>query len=177
MCGGIPQKCGSGINKRCWHECSKRGSFKLLSLVEPPCMLNWWAPCFDFFSGPFWFDRKVFKWKHHNIQFKYAAIQIKDYQTIDCMPLLTLIFNQFTAHVQEHRVRKYENISDSYCWLILCECDVFINLMTPRSKVDLGNLRNLQDSQNLRPLRSRLLAVNDATTRGSLRWRDLIPIW
>ena len=50
------------------------------------------------------------------------------------MPLLTLIFNQFTAHVQEHRVRKYENISDSYCWLILCECDVFINLMTPRSK-------------------------------------------
>ena len=118
-----------------------------------------------------------FKWKHHNIQFKYAAIQIKDYQTIDCMPLLTLIFNQFTAHVQEHRVRKYENILDSYCWLILCECDVFINLMTPRSKVDLGNLRNLQDSQNLRPLRSRLLAVNDATTRGSLRWRDLIPIW
>ena len=74
------------------------------------------------------------------------------------MPLLTLIFNQFTAHVQEHRVRKYENISDSFCWLRLCECDVFINLMTPRSKVDLGNLRNLQDSQNLRSLRSRLLS-------------------
>ena len=74
---------------------------------------------FWFLSGPFGIDRKVFKWKHHNIQFKYAAIQIKDYQTIDCMPLLTLIFNQFTAHVQEHRVRKYENISDSpagsYC--------------------------------------------------------------
>ena len=40
----------------------------------------------------------------------------------------------------------------------LCECDVFINLMTPRSQVELGNLRNLQDSQNLRPLRSRLLS-------------------
>ena len=150
MCGGIPQKCGSGINNRCWHEGSKRDSFKLLSLVEPPCILNWWAPSFWFLQD--------FKWKHHNIQFKYAAIQIKDYQTIDCMPLLTLIFNQFTAHRQEGRVRKYENISGSYCWPVWMWCLHKSDDSCPGSQVELGNLRNLQDSQNLRSLRSRLLS-------------------
>ena len=99
-----------------------------------------------------------FKWKHHNIQFKYAAIQIKDYQTIDCMPLLTLIFNQFTAHRQEGRVRKYENISGSYCWPVWMWCLHKSDDSCPGSQVELGNLRNLQDSQNLRPLRSRLLS-------------------
>ena len=107
-----------------------------------------------------WIDEHLvlIKWKHHNIQFKYAAIQTKDYQTIDCMPLLTLIFNQFTAHRQEGRVRKYENISGSYWWPVWMWCLHKSDDSCPGSQVELGNLRNLQDSQNLLPLRSRLLA-------------------
>ena len=171
MCGGIPQKCGSGINNRCWHEGSKRGSFKLLSLVEPPCMLNWWAPCFGFFRVHFDFYKIL---SENTTIFSSNMQQFKLKTTIPliaclCWPWFSINSLLIGKKAGSESMKTFRAHTAG-----LCECDVFINLMTPvparRWNLEIYGICKILKIYGPWDLGCSL-AVNDATTRrGSQRF-------